>query len=235
MADAARVVHNRFRTSNEVVGFYTPHDAARLARIPRQRLDAWRRMGVIPRDFIFIGYAGKEDEGYSFQSLIYLRVLRMLRSYESLQCAVDTVKHLVERFGEPGPAWADARLLKQGWRVYAIARDKWEVTDTQRGQKAMYQLLFDEDFEQLRKRADALLVPRKFQDYIQINPSVASGMPILQGTRMPTGAIYALHNRKFNQREIIREYPSLTQAQVKKAIDFEHLLDYAPKISEVSN
>lgn len=213
------------------VGFYIPADAARLARIPRQRLDAWRRMGLIPRDLVFVGFSGDEDEGYSFESLVYLRVVRMLRQYESLQRAVDTVRHLIDRFGSPGPDWADARLLVEGSHVLVIARDEWQVTNVQHKTRLMHQIVFEEDFEQLRARADALLIPREFQEYIEIDPSVASGYPTVRGTAVRSSVLYALHSRDYSQKKIAQEYPFLNRAQIRKAVDFEHFLDYSAKVA----
>ncbi len=60
-------------------GFYRPADAARYARLPRQRLDAWRREGIV-RPTLEADYDEEgESAGYSFDALVYLRVVRMLR------------------------------------------------------------------------------------------------------------------------------------------------------------
>jgi len=206
--------------------FYTPSQAARLARVPRQRVDAWRREGIIPKTVLAVELDGIEEEGYSFESVVFLRVLRMLRDYVPLEKAVLAIQRLVDRFGPPGPAWADARIFRGGRDVFVISSDEWGVTEATRGQKAAHELLFAEDFEQLRERADALLVPKKFQQHIEIDPQVKSGEPTVGGTTIRSIVLYRLRQKGYKPRQIQREYPALTLRQVKAAIDFERFLEY---------
>src|SRR3972149_1519132 len=164
-------------------GFYTPAEAARIARVPRHRLDAWRREGIIIPAISVVDFGGDEETGYTFQALVYLRVIRMLRDHVPLEKAVVAVQHLRDRFGAPGPNWADARILLSTGDVYAIRKDEWQVTvATRHGQKAAIELLFEEEFDQLRERADALLVPRRYQPFVEVDPSVRSGQPIVRET-----------------------------------------------------
>lgn len=227
MASRAKIVDFPTRSkAHQAEGFYSAAQAARLARVPRQRVDAWRREGIIPRTVLVVDPDGKQDTGYSFEGVMYLRLLRMLREYVTLEKAVRVAKHLVERFGPPGPKWADARIFRDSGNIYAISKDEWGVTEATRGQKAAHEVLFTEDFEQLRNRADALLVPKRFQRYIEVDPSVRSGQPVVSGTNIRSIVLYRLRQKGFSAEKIRQEYPALTLQQVKGAIDFERFLDY---------
>jgi uncharacterized protein (DUF433 family) len=212
----------------DATGFYTPAEAARLARVPLHRLSAWKREGIIFPTLHAEDFEGREADGYTFEAVVYLRLLRLLRERTiPLLTAVRSLKHLRDRFGPPGPDWADVRIFVQGHDVFVEGRDEWEVTEAHRsGQKAATGLM-DEEFDHLRRRADALLVPREFQPYVQVDPAVRSGRPVVLGTTLPTAVLHAMRQRGESLRAIRAAYPHLSLAQIKGALNFERFLDMA--------
>jgi uncharacterized protein (DUF433 family)/DNA-binding transcriptional MerR regulator len=210
----------------EALGFYTPAEAARIARVPLHRLRAWQHEGIIFPTLFATDTEGTETAGYTFEAVVYLRLLRMLRErHTPLAKAVQAVKHLRKRFGPPGPCWEEARIFIQGHDVFVHSRDEWDVTvPTRSGQKAATMLL-GEEFAQLRERADALLVPRQFWPSVEIDPEVRSGLPVIRGTTMPTAVPYAMRRRGESLRSIQTAYPHLSLSQIKGAIAFERFLD----------
>jgi uncharacterized protein (DUF433 family) len=209
-------------------GFYTPAEAARLARIPRRRLSAWRREGIIFPTVTATDFDGRRSEGYTYEAVVYLRLLRMLRDRNiPLFNAVKALKHLHDRFGPPGPHWEQVHFLVHGRDVYAEDKDQWEVTIATRGGQKAAPPLFDDEFAQLRDRADALLVPREFQSSVQVDPSIRSGHPVVRGTTLPTAILYAMKQQGETLRSIRAAYPQLSPAQIKEAIHFERFLDAA--------
>jgi len=44
---------------------------------------------------------------------------------------------------------------------------------------------------------------------------------VLKGTRIPTAAVWNLHQANYDAAAIIREYPRLTRADVAAALDYE--------------
>jgi uncharacterized protein (DUF433 family) len=212
----------------EATGFYTPAEAARLARVPRHRLAAWKREGILFPTITVTDFQGRTSEGYTFEAVEYLRLLRMLRDRDiTLFKAVTALKHLRDRFGPPGPAWERARIVVHGTDVFADAKDEWEVTTATRGGQQAASALFDEEFAQLRDRADALLVPREFQPFVQVDPAIRSGRPVARGTTLPTAVLHAMRERGESLRSIQAAYPHLTLSQIKGAIAFERFLDAA--------
>ncbi|MGH2586794.1 MAG: DUF433 domain-containing protein, partial [Dehalococcoidia bacterium] len=196
------------------------------ARVPLHRLYAWRREGIVFPTVYATDFEGRETAGYTFETLVYLRLLRMLRDQGiALPKAVETVQFLRERFGPPSADWEKARIFVQGKDVFVDAKDEWEVTVSTRGGQKAATTLLGEEFADLRERADALLVPRQFRSAVEVDPEVRSGLPVVRGTTMQTAVLYALRQRGQSLRSIHAAYPHLGLPQIKGAIAFERFLD----------
>jgi uncharacterized protein (DUF433 family) len=57
--------------------------------------------------------------------------------------------------------------------------------------------------------------------HIQQNRYVVQNAPVLAGTRIPTAAIWDLHQAGYSTAAIIAEYPRLTEQDVQAAIEYE--------------
>ena len=55
------------------------------------------------------------------------------------------------------------------------------------------------------------------------NRYIMRNVPVIAGTRIPTSAIFDLHQNGFSLAQIVAEYPRLTERDVKAAIQFEQL------------
>jgi uncharacterized protein (DUF433 family) len=211
---------------SEATGFYRPAEAARVARIPRHRLTAWQREGIIvPR--LRIRVADEPAEwGYTFAEVVYLRLLRMLREHNiPLENAVKAVHHLEARYGPPGPAWSDVRIFTQGRDVYVDGKDEWDVTVATKAGQKLATILFGEDFARLRDRADALLIPAQFRPFVEIDPAVRSGLPVVRGTTIETSLLYSLREQGHPYQRIRDFYPILSSSQIRAAVKYEGFLD----------
>jgi uncharacterized protein (DUF433 family) len=69
--------------------------------------------------------------------------------------------------------------------------------------------------ERLRKRG-----PRE-RGVIKQHRYVAHNQPTVAGTRIPTTAVWNLHQAGYGARQIIAEYPDLTEMDIKAAIAYE--------------
>jgi uncharacterized protein (DUF433 family) len=187
-------------------------------------------MGIVMPTAEWENEEKKRTKGYSFEALVFLRLLRMLRESDiPLRRAVETVQDLTARFGPPGPKWEDARIFTWENRVWVYGRDKWQTL--QRRQRAA-DMLFGSEFERLRDRTDALLIPQQFQGSVEIDPSIRNGLPIVTGTTFPTSIIHAMRQQKMSHSDIQREYPFIPLRKVKGAALYEEFLDEASSLSE---
>ena len=208
------------------VGFYTRAEAARIARIPRRTLNVWRQKRIVMESMEWENEEGKREVGYTFDALVYLRLIRMLRENNIvLRKAVHAVSELTKRFGPPSPAWQSVRIFSWGDDIFVNSTDEWKTTTATRSSQKAADILFGEEFEQLRDRSDVLLVPRNFQRHVEINPSKRNGHPIVVNTTIPTSVVYALCVQGLSYVAVHQEYPFISTEAAQTAYEYEHFLD----------
>jgi uncharacterized protein (DUF433 family) len=67
---------------------------------------------------------------------------------------------------------------------------------------------------------------KDYQKRIEINPKILLGKPVIRGTRIPVELIIKLIAQGWQDKEIIKEYPSI------KKLDIRAALVYAEKLVE---
>jgi len=55
---------------------------------------------------------------------------------------------------------------------------------------------------------------------IVVNPKVMVGKPVIRGTRIPVDAIIKRLAEGMSVKEILREYPNLTEEDIKAALEY---------------
>lgn len=207
-------------------GFYTAAEASRIARVPLWTISEWRRQGVIVPSVEWENEQGKSESGYTFETLIFLRLIRMLREQRiSLPKAVKVVQSLQQRFGPPGASWADARIVVRNQTVFVSKEDEWKTTVAPSHQKVFEQLLFRDEFARLKNRADALLIPKEYMPYVEIDPAIRNGLPIVLNTTVPTSIIRSVRQQGHTYAQIQAMYPFIPRRAVVGADRYEDFLD----------
>lgn len=56
---------------------------------------------------------------------------------------------------------------------------------------------------------------------VRSTPGVQGGLPVIQGTRVPSSAIWSFHAAGYSTASILKEYPHLTREDVEGAISSE--------------
>ena len=65
-----------------------------------------------------------------------------------------------------------------------------------------------------------------YQKRIEINPKILLGKPVIRGTRIPVELIIKLIARGWQDKDILKEYPSIKKSDIRAA------LLYAEKLVE---
>ncbi len=210
------------------LGFYPRATAARLARVPLHILRRWDKDGIVPATVCWTTGQDADVLGYNFESLIYLRLIRMLREMERpfpLRKIVETVKYLMTQCGPPGPKWVEARIMSDRhnlWVQYPVL-----AAANRGGQTLMHRaFLFDQQFALFAERADALLIPREFLRWVEIRPAVRNGMPVVKGTGIETAVIHSAFGQGLTASDIRGRYPFLTLPQINHSEGFEAFLNH---------
>ncbi len=204
-------------------GFYSTRQVSRLAKVPLRTLYDWKARGVIAPSVQVIDAKGGADEGYSYADLAIIKLLRALRVKQlNLRSIVVALRHLYDRFGSPdSPGWQNAHLFILGKNVFAQKPDDWDTTlATRYGQKAEMRVLgelFEEDA--------ALLVPKTFSEYVEINLDVMEGQPVIRNTRVPTFMIAIMSEQGTQIDELTELYSPISIEAIKGALAFEKNLN----------
>lgn len=204
-------------------GFYSDRQVSRLAHIPLRTLYRWKAKGFIRPSVRVIDAEGKAEEGYSYADLAIIKLLRALKVKRlDLRSIVITLGHLYDRFGLPNSeSWEQAHVYIVGRKVFAQKPDDWDTTLASRhGQKAEMRVLgelFEED--------GAVVVPKIFSQYVEINLDVMEGLPVIHDTRVPTYMLEMMSAQGNSIDMLAKLYSPIPADTIQKAIDFEQSLD----------
>lgn len=206
-------------------GFYSTTQVSRLASIPRRTLYDWKKRGIITPSVQVIDGGQVVDEGYSFADLAIIKLIRGLRTKRlNLRLVVTALRHLYERFGPPMSAgWADSHVYIVGKDVYAQGQDEWDTTVANKyGQRAQTLVLGG-----LCEEKAAILIPKGFELYVEIDPNVMGGQPVIKGTRILTSTIAMMSDQGVSLSELENLYDPIPREAIDKTIQYEKTLDEA--------
>lgn len=200
---------------------FTADQVSRLTGLSERRLRYWDKTGF------FNPVYGDEDRRrpysrlYSFRDVVGLRAIGLLltRYHVPTQDLRRVGAWLQEHRNTP---WTNLRLYVAGRRVCFDD----PVTGTRmatgpRGQTALpiemepVAISVRQDIERVRTRS------AEDVGHVSNDRNVMQNAPVVAGTRVPTGAIWAFHQAGYDTDAIIREYPHITPDDVRAAIDYE--------------
>jgi len=207
-------------TNRTIIGAFSEDHAIRLTGVSRGQLRKWDRIGLLRPEY------GADERGlpygrvYSFRDLVSLRVLNQLRNEMRVSQAhlVEVQKDLARLSDEP---WASSRLQVVGKRVVVV-----EPGSKRKRMAAGNQMVLDVPLrEVIGNMRDAIAqLNRRDADQqgkVVREKFVAQNQPVIAGTRIPVSAIKSFARAGYAVGAIIKEYPSLTAADVQAAIEYE--------------
>lgn len=208
------------QSANQVVSAFTEDQASRLTGVSVHQLRYWDRTKLFAPQFADENRRAAFSRVYSFQDIAALRVLNVLTKQYSVSvqhlrevsrrlCAMDnsawartTLYVLKKKVNFVDPTDGKQKEIVSGQYAIGIPLEK-VVSDTRRDIKT----LSERDSGQIGK--------------IQRNRNISHNAPVISGTRIPVRTIKNFHEDGYTIEQIIAEYPSLSAADVKAAIEFE--------------
>jgi uncharacterized protein (DUF433 family) len=197
---------------------FTGEQVRLLTGLSTRQLSYWVATEFIRPD---LGGAGAVHL-FTFRDVVGLRAISILRKehHIPLQELRKVGEWLAQYHHKP---WSGLRLFVSGRRIYFSDPD----TGVQIGARAPEQAHLPA--VELQRVADDTSIRvqswrlRRAEQYgkIERKRDVARNAPRVSGTRIPTSAIWSFHLAGFNVDRIVREYPTLTEADVRAAIDYE--------------
>ncbi len=223
--------HGLGRYMSSWQGFYSTSQVSRLARVPLSTLYSWKTRGIISPSVEVVDKDGYVvEEGYSYADLTIIRIMRALREDRlDLTSVGIALRHMYERLGPPSEGWSDANVYLVGNKIFAERSDEWQTTSaTSFGQKVATRM-FGDLFPLLREQEEegSILVPRDYAKYVEIDPRVMGGQPVVRDTRIPTSLFPVLLAKGKSVDDLIRLYHPISRETIEKTVEFEKYLDSA--------
>jgi DNA-binding transcriptional MerR regulator len=206
---------------DELLVAFTPEQAERLTEVSQRRLAYWHRLGLVsPRyadDSLWLGYRRL----YSFRDLVALRTLRSLRDDHKISMPelrkVD--RGLRERYEQP---WSSLRFWVFSGKVFFTEPELNVVMSGKRPDQMALAYEMEPVAAELRRRVEAFQARSPQQvGHVERRRGEMGSALLIAGTRIPTAAIRRFHEAGYDTAGIIAEYPSLTESDVKAALDAE--------------
>ncbi|MBA2290238.1 MAG: DUF433 domain-containing protein [Chloroflexia bacterium] len=192
---------------------------SRLTGIPKSTLTHWERTGIYTPSFVDPVRKTPFRRIYSFRDAVSLRTLSKLRRDLKVPLAeiCKAGQYLSQFYDSP---WSELR--------FGVVDRRLVFWDPKRGRWMGHsgQEVLELNVEGIPQEIESSLpsvLERDPAQYGQIttNRYVHHRKPIIAGTRIPTSTIWSFHRKGFTIEDILKDFPHLTEDDVKAAIEYE--------------
>jgi DNA-binding transcriptional MerR regulator len=202
----------------EIVRAFSGDHVVRLTGLTTTQLRYWDKTGFFRPEYSE-GARAPYGRVYSFQNVLGLRTLGILRkTYEiPLQQLRKVAQELSKHRNAP---WSELALYVFERNVYFKEPTSGQVRSALSGQYALIELrtiahdLANEAAKLKERSSDQI-------GRIERHRFIVHNAWAVAGTRIPTKTIKRFHDAGYSTEKIIREYPSLTEADIKAAVNHE--------------
>lgn len=208
-------------TASIVQAFSEDH-MVRLTGLTRGQLRAWDRREFFAPQYAYEDRRSAFSRIYSFRDVVGLRTIAVLMKEHrvSLQQLRKVAIELVHRGFDH---WADVKLYVVKGQVHFRRPGSDDVEGVWDGQLAMVPIIdvindVEDRVRQLQQRDPGQ------KGKVEQHKFVARNAPVVAGTRIPTAAIRRFREAGYTLAQIVKEYPTLTMADVKAALRHEERL-----------
>jgi uncharacterized protein (DUF433 family) len=202
-----------------IVAAFDEDYAARLSGLSKSQLSYWYRSGFYVPVHVESGRAAF-SRIYSFRDIVALKVLNTLRnqfkvSLQHLREVSGKLSHLAEN------KWTGVKLYAVKKGVVWIDPESEQPQEIVSGQFIVPIILDDvvlhtqKDLDRLAGRDEATVGRIERSRYINHNA------PVVSGTRIRVSAIKAFSDAGYSTAQIVKEYPDLTEDDVRAALSYE--------------
>lgn len=195
---------------------FTPEQACRVAGLSRRQLSYWDATGFFrPR---FVEQTRRRfGKMYSFKDVVGLRTIGKLRDRLPLQELRRIGAWLHQRYDEP---WSTLRFFVVGRTV--VFEDPTGFRGVAGSDQKVLPISLGE-MERESVEASRTLLERTPEQLGRIvrNRYVQHNAWVIDGTRIPTSAIWDFHLDGADVAGIQQEYPRLTRLDIERALEFE--------------
>jgi uncharacterized protein (DUF433 family) len=206
----------------EIVRVFSEEHVIRLTGLTRGQLRSWDRMKFFQPHYAYEDRHTPYSRIYSFQDVVGLRTIAVLMKEHGV--SLQELKRVATELVRRGYShWADLKLYVVKGQVHFTRPDTGDVEGVWDGQLAMLPVI--DVITDLEKRVvDLQQRTRDQYGQVEKRKHVMRNAPVIAGTRIPTAAIRRFHEAGYSVEAIIKQYPTLTPADISAALEYEERL-----------
>jgi uncharacterized protein (DUF433 family) len=182
-----------------------------------RQLAYWDRIGFFRPQYASENRRSPYSRIYSFPDLVGLRTISVLKGRHgvSLRHLKETAAKLERTTDKP---WSELTFTVWNREVAEVEPNTGVPEGVLSGQRALFRVA---DIIDDMERETARLRARSKDDAGRIvrHRNVAHNKPVFAGTRIPIGAVQRFAKAGYSAEQILKEYPSLTEADVRAALE----------------
>jgi len=203
----------------EVISAFTEEQASRLTGVSIRQLRYWDHSRFFEPSLAYEDRARAYSRLYSFRDLVSLKLLDALRNKAKVPLQeLRRAKNKLIRLGED--LWQKVTLYVLGKRVVFFNPETDSLEEVVSGQTVMQ---FALAIEARDMRASIVALGARGPDRIgkfERRRGIARNQVVIAGTRIPVRSIKAFADEGYSVERIRREYPTLTEDDIRAAISY---------------
>lgn len=208
----------------DVITAFSMKQVQNLTGLSESQLIDWDTSDFFRPSFAYENRRSPYSRIYSFEDVVGLRTLSILRNRVSMQHLREVAIRLKEHSGKP---WSQLTLYTLNGEVH-FRRPKSGMIEGVISGQCGATIPLESVAEEIREKAEALK-RRKPETIGKVakHRFVMGGASVIAGTRIPVSSVRALADAGYSVGEILAEYPSLTQIDIETVIEQGRLTQVA--------
>jgi uncharacterized protein (DUF433 family) len=206
--------------NGKVIRAFSADHVVRLTGLTKRQLAEWDETGFFRPEYAHVNRRSPYSRIYSFRDVVGLRVVSVLRNRHNV--SLQHLRKVAQVLSEQDYAfWGQMTLYVLKREVYFHEPETQRVRSVVRGQYAV-PIPLEPIIGEMRAAA-AKLKERTLESIGKVTRHrlIMHNAAVIAGTRIPTAAIKRFREAGYSIDAILREYPSLTKADVEAALAYE--------------
>ena len=203
----------------DVIAALTADHVERLTGLSAGQLREWDKTGFFAPAYAFENRLSPYSRVYSFKDVVGLRTLSILHKTHHISMArLRAAAEVMSAYNDA--PFADLKLFVVNREVHFADPDTGDVVGVETKQLAI-PILVRDVWNDMRSQAQKLKerAPNEIGRIARRRHVVHNALTIA-GTRIPVSAVQCLSEDGYSVAQIIAEYPTLTGADVRVALDY---------------
>lgn len=208
----------------DVIAAFSLEQVSRLTGLSESRLVSWDQENFFQPSLAYEIRRSPYSRIYSFEDVVGLRTLCILRDRVSMQHLKKAADRLKQHSGRP---WSELTLYTLNREVHFKRPDTGKIEGAVSGQYGAT-IPLESVAEEMREKANDLRNrdPKKVGT-IERHKFVMGNAPVFGGTRIAVAGVKSLLGAGFSAKRIMEEYPDLERADIESAKTFREDLTRA--------